>query len=268
MSFFKANASEAELQGFGFRLGEKGTHSSRTIMFDDLVALFSVNGATTERSEYGACIIESNCLGKETVATRRHSNQNLGELYGLDNKIPLFRVFRFLWDASSDEKDKRLLTLQCALARDPLLLASAQLVLPLQEKAEFSREGMRARIKDIVGERLNEKILDKVIRNTASSWTQSGHFVGRTFKIRSKVTPAPATIAFGLCLAYRAGFRGQELFSSGWVNLLDCQPAYAQDVAIEAKRLGFIDMRILGEIIEINFDRLDPYKVKAGYGTN
>jgi hypothetical protein len=42
------------------------------------------------------------------------------------------------------------------------------------------------------------------------------------------------------------------------VTLQDCSPPESRHLALEAKRLGLIDLRIAGEVIEISFDRLDP----------
>jgi len=237
-------------------------------MFDDLSALFTQRPPTATREDYSVCILEENCLGKPTYATRRHSNQRLGELYGLDLSVPIFRVFRHLWDRAIDENERRLLTLECAIARDPLLAASCQSVLALSEGAEFLRDRMLFDLQNIVGERLNPKILQKVVRNIASSWTQSGHLEGRVFKKRQKIKATPVTVVFGLFLANAAGFRSRELFSSGWMSLLDCTPSHAEELTIEAKRLNFIDVRILGDVMDVGFERLDSYGEKATYGTH
>ena len=54
------------------------------------------------------------------------------------------------------------------------------------------------------------------------------------------------------------GFRGPQLFSSGWLRVLDCTPTSARDMAVEAKRIGLIDLRVSGEIVDLVLDRLDP----------
>ena len=106
--------------------------------------------------------------------------------------------------------------------------------------------------------RLNDATLDKVARNAASTWAQSGHLVGRTFKRRRLVLPTPAAMAFALWLAQAAGFRGEQLLASPWVAVLDCSPSNARSEALEAKRLGLMDLRAAGDVLEFGFDRLDP----------
>jgi hypothetical protein len=224
-------------------------------MLDDLGAVLAAVPAGAGRDEYAQAIIEGNCLGKSTVATRRHSNQRLGELYAFDPEVPVFRVLRRLWDL--DRAGRPLLALQCSIARDPLLAATASAILPLTPGSEFQRDKMREALRSVVGERLNDAILEKVMRNAASSWTQSGHLEGRTFKKRRLVQLTPGSVAYALYLGNLAGFKGTQLFASGWIALLDCTPGCAQDLAIEAKRHGLVDLRISGDIVEIKFDRLD-----------
>lgn len=245
----------------GFRLGDKGTHTSRTIMLGELTAVLAAEGPDAVRSDYARAIIEANCLAKPTASTRRLTNQRLGELYALDPSVPIFRILRRLWDV--DQIGRPLLALLAALARDPLLMATAPSVVPLREGAEFVRGPMKMALEAAVGARLNGAILDKVVRNAASSWRQSGHLEGRTFKKRRLVRATPATVAFALYLGYMAGFRGREVLASGWVSVLDASPAAAQELAIAAKRQGLIDLRTAGEVLELGLERLDPLKRRA-----
>jgi hypothetical protein len=87
------------LLAFGFRWGEKGTHTSRTIMLHELTLLFGGSPKDATKEQYVAAIENDNYLRKKTVATRRLSAQRLTELYGLDPELPLFRVMRVLWYA-------------------------------------------------------------------------------------------------------------------------------------------------------------------------
>ena len=108
--------SRASQELAGLRFGEKGTHSSRTMMLSELSELLGVVPTEASRDEYADAIVAENALGKQTVSNRRLTNQRLGELYGLDRSLPIFRVLRRLWDA--DEAGRPLLSLLCALARD------------------------------------------------------------------------------------------------------------------------------------------------------
>ena len=80
--------SRTVAEAAGFRLGAKGTHTSRTIMLAELEAVLAAAGARAARAGYAAAIVEANCLSKPTAATRRLSCQRLRELYGLDPRLP------------------------------------------------------------------------------------------------------------------------------------------------------------------------------------
>ena len=97
-------------QAAGFRFGEKGTHTSRTMMLAELTEVLEILPADATRDEYAEAIIESNVLGKQTTSTRR------------------------LWDV--DEPGRPLIALLCALARDPLLRATSKAVLPMPIRDE------------------------------------------------------------------------------------------------------------------------------------
>ena len=174
--------------------------------------------------------------------------------------LPLFRIMRSLWRL--DERGQPLLALLVALARDPLLAATASAVIPLRAGEEFARGPMRQALRDAVGSRLNDATLDKVARNAASSWSQAGHLTGRTFKVRRLVQPTFATVALAMLLAYTCGSRGEALLDSDWLKAIDCQPSQARALAIDAKRHGLIDLRMAGEVIDVDFDRMDPWKVR------
>jgi hypothetical protein len=235
------------------------------MMFQELAAVLTAVPLGTSREEFTEAIVQDNCLGKATAATRRLSNQRLGELYGLDPQMPLFRVLRRLW--TIDMPGRPLLALQCAVARDPLLAATVEPVLALLPGSELQRDALRATLKEAVDERLSEATVGKVIRNVASSWQQAGHLVGRTFKKRAAVHATPGSVAFGLYLGHAVGFRGSLLFTTGWISLLDCTPSSARDLAIEAKRIGLIDLRIAGDVIDLALDRLDPTEGRTCHGS-
>lgn len=240
----------------GFRLGDKGTHTSRTIMLAELTALLDSVPNSATRADYASAIIESNCLDKATSSTRRLTNQRIGELYALDPSVALFRVLRRLW--SADPAGRPLLALLVSMARDPILAASAPPVIELKPGEESRKDPIAKAIRHVVGDRLNASILEKVVRNVSSSWAQSGHLEGRTFKRRMRVTPTPGAVAMALYLGYVTGYRGFELMESPWMQVLDASPSQATDLALGAKRIGLLDIRIADRVVDLSLHRLDP----------
>ena len=145
----------------GFRFGERGTHTSRTIMLAELEHVLAAAPSDSRREDYGKAIVEENAAGKQTASTRKLTDQRLGELYALDPTVPIFRILRRLWDC--DGRSHPLLALLCALARDPLLRATAPPVLATAPGTELARQHVTDAVRDAVGSRLNESILDKVV---------------------------------------------------------------------------------------------------------
>lgn len=245
----------ADLPTAGFRFGDKGTHTSRTIMLAELTDLLAAVRPDATREDYAAAIVDENVLGKQTISTRRLTSQRLRELYGLETRIPLFRVLRRLWTV--DEVGRPLLAMLCALARDPLLRSTAPAVLALPVGAELVRATFLDALRQAVGSRLNEAVLDKVARNAASSWSQSGHLEGRVRKTRRRVMPTPGSLAMALWMGTREGLAGKALLECRWTRVLDRTGPELLPVALQAKQLGLIHARAGGGVIEINASRLD-----------
>ena len=235
----------------GYRMGERGTHTSRTIMLEEISQLMGGVPGRATPTEYANAVIEGNCLSKRTNANRAISLQHLKELYALDADLLLFRVFRDTW--ADHAPSRPLLALLLSLARDPLLRTTASAIVPLAAGDELVRQPVRDAVARVVGRRLNESTLDKVIRNALSSWTQSGHLHGWSRKIRQSVTATPAATAFALLVAYGAGRRGQRLFGSPWVAVLDTDPTHLLELALDAKRLGLLELKQSGSMIEVSF---------------
>ena len=249
-----AGLADSQAMVWGFRSGDRGTHTSRTIMLDELSHLLAAAAGEKSREDYANAVMEHNCLGKRTAATRKLSLQRLTELYGLDGQLILFRVLRDLWDRH--EGSRPLLAMLLALARDPLLRATATAVICTPNGHEFSRQSMKDALSEAVGDRLNEATLDKAVRNASSSWTQSGHLSGRGRKIRQKVDATPAATTYALLLGFAVGRRGRLLFETPWAAVLDTSPDDLIDAAVDAKRLGLLDLKQSGSMIDVSFPAL------------
>jgi len=251
----------------GFKFGDKGTHTSRTIMLQEITTLLRVCPPHSTRADYAAALVESNCLGKHTLSTRRLTLQRLTELYALEPKVPLFRLLRFFWD--TDEAGRPLLGLLASLARDPLLRATAPVVFAMGKGEEIARQTLTDAVRAAVEGRLNDSILDKVVRNAASSWTQSGHFEGRSRKRRLRAQPTAASTAFALVLGYMMGLGGRALFNTLFTRVLDRDEHELTFMVMDAKRLGLLDVKTAGGLVAVSFDRLlTEQEKRLIHGTN
>jgi hypothetical protein len=238
----------------GFKSGTSGTHTSRTIMVEGLSALIAATPEGATREDFVRAIVEDNVLGKSTTSTRRITAQRLTELFALDTSVPIFRALARFW--AVDRESQAVLALLCALARDPLLRATAPAVLGLRDGQSFDRDAMAAALRLHAGSRLNESILDKVVRNAASSWTQSGHLNGRTLKRRQHIKSTPTLVTMSLFLGYLQGLRGPSLLRTNWCDVLDSTPEALSNMAVRSSMAGFMRFRQAGEVVEINFPDL------------
>ena len=77
-----AGLPERQASLWGFRSGDRGTHTSRTIMLDELSQLLVAVPGEARRQDYAEAVTHDNCLGKRTAATRqlslqRHSSETV-----------------------------------------------------------------------------------------------------------------------------------------------------------------------------------------------
>lgn len=249
-----AKSPRTQCERMGFRYGDKGTQTSRTIMLDELRLLLAAVPGGAERTQYAQAVLEDNCLGKRTASTRKLTFQRLSELYAFNLAIPLFRILKGLW--TINPQSQPLLALLLALARDPLLRITAGPILETPIGKEFARQTMTDTLASETAGRFNDSVLDKIVRNASSSWTQSGHLKGRARKFRQKASPTPINCAYAMLLAHIQGMRGLNLFDNPWIRVLDLEPLAARGLADDAKRLGILDFKQSGSIIDISFPQL------------
>ncbi len=236
-------------EAFGFRAGEKGVHNTRTMMLEDLETLLDELPPETSKKEYQAAIVEENILAKNTASTRRYNAQRLAELYGLDPEIPLFRIFRALWDR---DEGRPLLALLLVLARDPMLRMTAEPILDLETGERFDKTKLQAVLRAETGDRFSETSIKKISRMTGSSWTQGGLLEGRQKKTRVHPQCTPTNTAYALILGHLCGVRGSLLFNTFWTRVLDAPEHELQDHAKSASRRGMLTYRNAGGIIEVD----------------
>lgn len=239
---------------FGFRAGDRGTHSSRTMMLAELRRLLDEVPAEAAKSVYRERIIHENILAKPTQSARTTSAQKLVELYGLDPASTLFRLLRFFWGI--EEVAQPTLALLCALARDPLFRTTIELIphIPLGEilhKSEIEQAIVQAH-----PHRFTAKTLSSIARNISSSWTQSGHLSGKKVKIRTSPIVTSASLTYAIALGYLEGYRGQQLLETSWIKVLGLSRTEQIKLILEASQRGWLDYHSVGEMVEIRLPHL------------
>lgn len=240
---------------FGFKLNGGSIHTRRTMMYDELYKLLSfIDKPDAKKEDYIKAIYENNCLGKRSGSNRSYSAKYLEELYALDPSLLVFRVLRFFWER--DEIGRPLLALLCALTRDPLLRISISYIYSLGENQQIAKNELEKHISDHLPDRYSDNTLSSIGRNVLSTWTKSGHLKGRAKKIRTKAAATPGSVAYALLLSYLTGARGEYLFNTQYTRVLDCSYSELLDLAEEASRRGWIVLKRIGEVIEVQFPSL------------
>jgi len=247
--------AEKQLARFGFRIERGGTHSSRTMMLDELTILLDyVNRADATKADYLNAIDEDNCLGKRSGKTRRLTYRHLAELYSLDTDHVLFRALLYFWQR--DEAGRPMLAVLATYARDSIFRASAPMILKTPEGSVITRESVEELIDSLEPGRFSKATLKSTAQNINSSWTKSGHLTGRNKKIRNRPAPTAGSAAYALLLGYLSGARGQGLFSTEYAKLLDCSREQTIELAEQASRRGWITYKRVGDVIEVLFPNL------------
>ncbi len=224
-------------------------------MLDELRTLLAyVNNPAAGKSDYLRAIDEENCLGKRSGKNRLLTYRHLVELYALDPAVTLFRALLFFWHR--DPEGQPLLALLCASARDTLLSATAPFILNFTPGSPVTREAVETYLEELEPGRFSPATLKSTAQNINSSWTKSGHLVGRRHKFRTQVVPTAGSVSYALLLGYLSGIRGQALFNSAYIKLLDCSGEPAIELAEEASRRGWVTINRIGEVIEVLFPRI------------
>ena len=233
-----------------------GAHTSRTITLPDLRVLFAEVPADAGFDEYRSAVVDENVLGKATLTGRQRSLRYLKELYGLDPGLPSFKALRGLWDL--DRPGQPLLAMLSALSRDPGLRATADVVVAAQPGTRVSSDDLEKAVRTEFPDSYSSAVANKIGRNAASSWTQSGHLLGRSNKMRTKALATPGATAFALVLGHLTGTRGNGLFETLYATVLDRTTPELHALAGEASARGWIEYKKFGEVVEVGFKRLLP----------
>lgn len=247
--------AKPKLHRFGFSFAKGSTHSSRTMMLDELQRLLAtVSSPDAHRDEYVSAIETDNCLRKRSAKTRTLTRRHLIDLYALDPNTTIFRLLRFFWNR--DPESQPLLALLCAYSRDTFLRLCTPLILEQEQGTRLQPAALEKLIDEAFPGRFSPGTLRSTALNINATWTNSGHLMGRTKKIRRKANPGIGAVSYALSLAYLHGLRGEALFESTFIRMLDCSKEHALNMTLQASQRGWLVFKRLGNITEISFPQL------------
>ena len=249
--FNQMSTNTTLLEKYGFKFGKNGAHSARSMMLVELRTLFSSTNPDTTKEQYQTDIVDHNLLDKPTTKSRTLTFRHLIDLYGLSNEVPLFRVFRKLWD--TEESAQPVLALQMALVRDPLLRLAIKLMEDTKLGDTIVRLDVETLLKEKDPERFSPASLKSFAQNINGSWTQAGFLKGKNKKIRSEPIVTPVNVSFALFLGYLEGATGERLLQSKWCQLLGLNKHQLVETAIAASHRGIIDFKQSGGVTDVRF---------------
>lgn len=250
-----SNEKWQNLASFGFKSRLGGVHTARTMMLEDLKGLFEyVQDPYADKQEYIKAIVDDNCLKKRSYKTRKLNARHLTHLYSLDPSVTIFKVLRYFWER--DFQGRPCLALLCTYCRDGVFRMSAPCIFEFKAGQWVSRQKMEAFIESRTPERFSPATLKSVAQNVNSTFTKSGHLKGRVKKYRTRAKATPGAMAYALLLGFLTRARGQGLFETEFVKLLDCSIEEAIDLAGQAAQRRWITFKRIGNIIEVLFPQL------------
>lgn len=236
----------------GFNYDSAGAHTSRSLMTADLATLINyIQDHTVEFEVYSNAIIEENCLGKESLKNRSITAKNLKQLYTLDASFPVWTALRFLYE--KDNNSLPLLALLCALGRDELLRAYQPFLLSKEYGLIITRSETEQFFDELYPGRFSPVMLKSLAQNINGSYTLTGHFVGRTKKIRNKPKATTASVVYAVYLSTLQGTRGLSLLSTDFIKILELNTGQAIEHLQIASQKGWVNLKHMGEVLEVNF---------------
>lgn len=243
------NGKYPEKSGF---INDIGAHTGRTIMFKELALLFNATTKINTIDEIRNMVYDENNLHKKSISGRKETFARLKKTYGLDPTIPLYNTLRWAWDVS-EEKERPLLALLCALSRDASLRVTAPYIFSLIPGKIADKEKVSALIEQYYPNRYSPASIASMTKNLLSSWTQSGHLRGIKKKIRIKADNNTPACVFALAIGYLAGFRGRLLLDTIWMRSLDTTDYEIKESLSRAMKKGWVRYRESGGMMEISF---------------
>jgi len=240
---------------FGFSFKKGSVHTKRTMMLNELQMTFDyIDEIDADSSQYEKAIIDENCTRKRSGATRKYTASYLKDLYMLDTEHVLFRALRYFW--TREESGRPLIAFLAAYSRDSLLRLLTPYILDLEIDQISSKDVLEEYIEKKYPDRFSPVMKASLGRNLRSTWTQSGHLTGHRKKIRSKAKATPGVVSYALLLGYLSGARGELLFKTEYIKMLDCSVEKSIELAQAASRSGWIVFKKVGNVIEVLFPNL------------
>lgn len=243
--------------GSGLRASGGGVHLSKTMMLPEITLLLDAivaNGSAAEqkpelRSMIERLVLDENILAKRTTSARRTTLKKLAELYGLYELPIVSRSLLGLWGREPAAHAQ--LALLCALARDPLLRASTNLIISTPTGENISSVMLYEGLLRCFPDRFTDSTMSALATRCAATWTQAGHLGALPNRARMHINAVPIAVAYAVQVAKLAGFSGEAALASPWVRVLDLDTDGAARLARRAEAEGLLRIQSAGHVYDV-----------------
>lgn len=241
-------------ESLGFSKSSTGGHSARSMMVVEMKMLFRELPALASKDDFIRAVVEENVLEKPTLSSRKKSMRHLVELYGMD---PTKLLFRVLWSFGHSDPDSiPHLCLVCSFARDPQLRNSFELVRTLRVGEVLERVAMEQQIETGFPGRFSPAMKKSMAQNVNTTWTYSGHLVGKVSKARRLPEPRPISAAYAMFVGYLSGLRGEKLLGSVFAELVSSNRSQLLISLSLASAKGLLSLKQAAGVVEFDFSNL------------
>ncbi len=240
---------------FGFTDKKGSVLTKRTMMYNELVTVLDyVCDIETGVEDFKNAIIDDNCTGKRSGATRNYTYSYLKNLYGLDPSVLIFRALRYFWQR--DIKARPLLAFLCAFSRDSILKETFPFVQKQPIATTVTKDACKVFIQQTFQGRFGENMTDSLVRNLMATWKQASYLEGFKKKVRTQPELTAGGVSYALFLGFLQGISGEVLFETKYCKLMDYHKSLLIEKASEASRKGWIVLKRIGNVIEVLFPNL------------
>lgn len=230
--------------------------TSHSIGVPELTSLLRATERTATPDDYRTAVVDRNVLGLETANGRSWRYKTLRRLYHLNPSSLLFRALRDLWEDSAEAQP--VIAGLCALATDTVFRATASVIIESDEGDLLRTTDMRDAVEVRFPSAYAASTLSTIGSKAYTSWEQTGHLgaAEKGSKPRVRAECEPASVTYALFLGYLQGIRGNALFETSWMQILDRPMSQLVDTAHEASQRRLLELRQAGGVIDVSFAEL------------
>lgn len=230
-----------------------GVMSSRSAMLPELTEVFAVVPHTAQAIDYRNAIVDDNILHKASASNRDKTSNYLHRLYGLDPTVPLFRELRRL--AGLFPAELTALASLLALAREPVLRASADMVISLAVGSSVGRADFETWVREFAPGRYSQTMYRSFSHNLYASFFQMGYLGEAVARCRLRKRPEiqPATVAYAAFLDWLNDVNGISLLKATHSRVLDLPRDDHLRLLSTAGQLGLMRVANAGGVLHLDF---------------